>query len=61
MTDMLFQIFPADDIEALAMLYVKSQDLSNLTPEALVELYDKTYATIAEIRKQQRYVTETWI
>lgn len=32
--------FPSDKFDALAMLYVQRQDLSGLTPEELLNLYE---------------------
>lgn len=37
-----FSTFPHNKIEALTMLYLQNQDLSNVTPEELVKLYADT-------------------
>ena len=39
-------IFPADKFEALTMLYLENQDLSDTTPEGLYDLYENTYNRI---------------
>lgn len=60
MDDIILDSFPSNDIEALAMLYVKTRDLSNVTVEELVEMYDSAYKTIWNIRDQQQKATEEW-
>lgn len=40
--------FPNDSVEALAMLYVQSQDISALTPEDLFKKYNDAYHKIKE-------------
>ncbi len=40
--------FPQSEIEALALEYVRAQDLSGLSPTQIFEMYDTAYA---EIRK----------
>lgn len=40
--------FPSNEYEALALLYIQQQDLSNLSPE---EIYDKYKETEDKIRK----------
>ena len=35
-------LFPANSAEALAMLYLQSQDIKGLSPEQLADLYDDT-------------------
>lgn len=40
--------FPADKYEALALLYIQNQDLSNISPE---ELYDKYADAYDKIKK----------
>lgn len=47
------QAFPRNDVEALAMLYVSSQDLTNVTPEALVKMYDNACKDIQAVRDAQ--------
>lgn len=60
MDDIILESFPRNDIDALAMLYVKNQDLTDITVEELVEMYDRAHATICAIREQQQRATETW-
>ncbi|MGP4038340.1 hypothetical protein ACTWP4_00310 [Gracilibacillus sp. D59] len=45
--DVTLDTFPSNRSEALAMLYLKNQDLSGKTPEELSQLY---YDTIVRIR-----------
>jgi len=46
--------FPSNELEALAMLYVQNQDLSGLTPEQLLDEYQKAYDKI-RIRRKDTY------
>lgn len=46
--------FPASEIQALALLYVRNQDLSGLSPE---EVYDKYRDAYERINKQKRTST----
>ena len=48
-----FSTFPANRLEALAMLYVQSQDLSGLTPEQLLDMYEEAYSKLREHRKKR--------
>ena len=41
--------FSSTKCEALAMLYLRNQDLSNLTPEEIADKYEEAYR---KIRKQ---------
>ena len=38
--------FPKSKFDALAMLYVQSQDLKDKTPTELLEMYNAAYAEI---------------
>ena len=49
-----FSTFPAGKCEALAMLYVQSQDLSSLTPEQLLDMYEDAYARLREHNRAKR-------
>mgnify|MGYP000162840993 CR=1 FL=1 len=53
-----FSAFPSNKIEALAMLYLQKQDLSNLSPEEVYDKYqdacDKIYKHYKEINKTKR-------
>lgn len=53
MDDMTIQAFPRNDVEALAMLYVSSRDLTDVTPEALVVMYDNAVKDIQAVRDNQ--------
>ena len=54
MTDTVFRTFPDNKIEALAMLYLQNQDLSELSPEALLDKYDDTYEKIKAYSREKR-------
>lgn len=53
MDDTILRTFPSNEIEALAMLYVKNQDLTDVTPEDLLNMYDNAYETMAAARQAQ--------
>ena len=53
MSDTL-RTFPDSKFEALALLYVQSQDLSNKTPKELLDMYENAYEDIRE-RSKERY------
>ena len=44
--------FPANEIEALAMLYVQQQDISGLSPEELLDIYQKAYDKIKTYHRE---------
>lgn len=46
MSDTTLKAFPSNKREALAMLYVQSRDLTNATPEDLLDLYQDAYERI---------------
>lgn len=46
MSDVNLSSFPKTRIEALTMLYLENQDLYDVTPEELVDMYAATYNTI---------------
>lgn len=48
-----FKTFPETQTEALAMLYVQSQDLSNVTPEDLLDMYEDAYQKIKTYRREK--------
>lgn len=60
MDEITMNIFPRSDIEALALLYVQNQDLKDVTPEGLLEMYDNTVETMANVRKLQEYTKGDW-
>lgn len=52
--------FPSTRVEALTMLFLQKQDLSNLTPEDLAKKYLETFSRIEKslstgIKQQARY------
>lgn len=55
--DVSLNSFPANQYEALAMLFMQNQDLSGKAPEEIAALYDDAYqkikATITTLRKEQ--------
>lgn len=40
--------FPSTRVEALTLLYLQNQDLSDVTPEKLVDEYEAIYARIKQ-------------
>lgn len=56
MADNTFHTFPETETEALALLYVQSQDLSEVTPEGLLDMYQDAYQKIKAHRKEKRNV-----
>lgn len=55
MADNIFKTFPETETEALAMLYVQKQDLSEVTPESLLDMYQDAYQRIKAYRKEKRH------
>ena len=53
-SETVLSAFPDNEFEALAMLYVENQDLSGLTPEQLLDMYDDAYEKIREHHRQKR-------
>lgn len=49
--------FPQNSDEALAMLYLQNQDLSDTTPERLAEWYEEVKSAIAKARKNLPHPT----
>lgn len=54
MAENVFRTFPETETEALAMLYVQRQDLSDVTPEELWDMYHDAYQKIKARRKEAR-------
>lgn len=54
MDDVILRSFPSNECEALAMLYVQNQDLSNVSPEELLDKYQDAYEKIREHKKKKR-------
>lgn len=51
--------FPSNSYEAIAMLYVKNQDISEKTPEELYRLFMETQNRIYKYAKENR--DEDWM
>ena len=54
MYDVELRTFPGNKFEALALLYVQSQDLSGKTPEELLDLYEDAVTRIREHNREKR-------
>ena len=54
MDDVILHSFPSNECEALALLYVQNQDLSNVSPEELWDKYQDAYEKIREHKKKNR-------
>lgn len=54
MADTNLYTFPDNEYEALAMLYVQHQDLSGLSPEQLLDMYQEAYDKIRAYEKETR-------
>lgn len=55
MSDTSLHTFPKNKYDALTMLYLEKQDLSNLTPEEYLDKYDEVYKKISDYYRSQRY------
>lgn len=61
MNETVLRTFPENEYEALAMLYVQSQNLTDKTPEDLLVMYQDAYKRIRELRKSQRNAnSQSW-
>ena len=54
MTNETTKTFPASKFEALALLYIQKQDLSGITPEQLLDMYEDAYKKMKDSAKEQR-------
>lgn len=54
MANETFRSFPETESEALALLYVQSQDLTGITPEGLLDMYQDAYQKIKAHRREKR-------
>ena len=54
MVDNSFKTFPETETEALALLYVQTRDLSEVTPEGLLDMYQDACHKIKAYRKEKR-------
>lgn len=57
MSETVLHSFPSNEIEALAMLWLQSQDLSGITPEELLDKYQDVYQKIRQ-RKKDNYAAK---
>lgn len=53
MNDQTFKTFPSNRNEALALIYVQSQDLSGKTPKEINALYWEAYNEIKKDTKER--------
>lgn len=60
MNETTLRTFPSTKAEALAMLYVQSQDLSNATPEELLDMYTDAYERIKKANGKKQPSPGTW-
>lgn len=54
MANETLRTFPENEVEALAMHYIQNQDLSTVTPEELLDMYQDTYQKIKAYRREKR-------
>ena len=54
MDDIKLNAFPSNSTEALAMLYIKSQDLQGKSPEEICEMYWNAYYHIRSCNSEKR-------
>lgn len=52
--DVKLSVFSDNRLEALAMLYLQNQDLSGLSPEQILDVYDEAYDKIKSHYKDTR-------
>lgn len=60
MDEITMNAFPSNEIEALAMLYVQSQDLSKASPKDLLDLYNNAHNQIFEYAQEIQRSKEEW-
>lgn len=60
MSEVMVRTFPRDELEALAMLYVQNQDLGNVTPEELLDMYDNAYKALENARNKKNQASTKW-
>lgn len=54
MSDIKLSVFPSDEAEAIAYLYVQKKDYVSLTPEILAEEYMDAYERIKPLLNKPR-------
>lgn len=60
MSDVQLDTFPSTKVEALTMLYLQNQDLSNISPDELAKKYQRVHKEIKAgfaTRKRQQIRT----
>lgn len=57
MSETVLHSFPSNETEALAMLWLQSQDLRGITPEELLDKYQDAYQKIRQ-RKKDNYAAK---
>lgn len=50
--DINLSTFPATKLQALAILYLQNQNLSNLTPSQILEKYNLAYKELLEANRK---------
>ena len=60
MNEVTLKAFPSNELEALAMLYVQQQDLSDVTPEELLDKYQDAYNKLKAHRKAKKETYQHW-
>ena len=61
MNEVKLNMFPSNEYEALAMLYVQSRDLSNASPCDLWDMYKDAYNKITGYVANKLYENEDWL
>ena len=51
--------FPSNKTEALTILFLQKQDLSEITPEQLVEKYEEVHKQISNVQNKNRPTVKT--
>lgn len=57
MANETLKTFPASKFEALALLYIQKQDLSGISPEQLLDMYEDAYQKIKD-RNREKHSTK---
>ncbi len=54
MSEINLSTFPDSKLEALALLYVQSQNLSDKSPSEILDMYDDAYQELRNHQKKKR-------
>lgn len=57
MANETLKTLPASKFEALALLYIQKQDLSGISPEQLLDMYEDAYQKIKD-RNREKHSTQ---